>query len=136
MKATDWRIGNWFIAGGKDYLVTSVNWKTLSGIHYTQFKGAFPHGIAMLQGGESKSIKYKNVEPIPLSPSWLERAGFEKKNEFWVPKSNIFSYFKIRENRDNSFSLALKEGNKLIPFVHKLQNIFYELQDEELTFNL
>lgn len=94
----------------------------------------FAYGIREFQG-------------ITLSPSWLERAGFEfhkmeNKEKMMQNGWDDLSYhfIKLRSGKefqifsDGSCSYCETESGQ-IKFVHELQNIIYALTQTELKFN-
>lgn len=72
------------------------------------------------------------LNPIPLTPEWLERMGFEKFGnryglgdesiDFGIDQENSFFYWNQSEIPD----VQLK-------YVHQLQNLYFALTGEELT---
>ena len=85
--------------------------------------------------------KYNRLEPIPITPEWLERLGFERKykNEntiHWVKFSAKHLSFVITE----CSSLFGMEYNAYgadhcpqIFHIHQLQNLYHALTGQELT---
>lgn len=63
-----------------------------------------------------------NYNPIPLTEEWLFRAGYTE---------NDLSQGKIIYGAKGGFIITAL-SNKEIFFVHKLQNLHYELKDAEL----
>ena len=105
MKANELRIGNWFIE--KDEV--------------KQFDGDFYHLLG--------------CDPIPLSQNWLEKLGFEysefedlyQKDGFDVDiEDGVYCHFYLNEYGD---------WYKDIDYVHQLQNLYFALTGEELTYN-
>lgn len=74
-----------------------------------------------------------DINPIPITPEWLERLGFEKmppKNhweEYW-DKGILRLYI-----TDGKISPIAVIHSKKPKYVHQLQNLFYALTGEELT---
>jgi hypothetical protein len=66
--------------------------------------------------------------PIPLNEKWLLSFGFEKKGPKYI-KGNfaVFDYGHIY-----GFDVSLDLGCNF-KYVHKLQNLYYALEDKELT---
>jgi len=81
-------------------------------------------------------LKQKNsfYSPIPLTPEWLERLGFEydERMIWWVnKKAGLFNAIRTTDNKD--FIVAGSYGHsKPIRSVHELQNLFFALTGEEL----
>lgn len=68
-------------------------------------------------------------EPVPLSIKWLKKFGFKEV----MPKKGIAKAFVrngVRIEMSNSGNFYHK--GKIKPYVHKLQNLYFELRDEEL----
>jgi len=108
MKASELRIGNWFIEKGD----------------VKQFDGDFYHLLG--------------CEPIPLNTKWLEKFGFKKskvssqfdKEKLTIQVSNELERHKKGRVYFNSWAI-LEES---IKYVHQLQNLYFALTGEELTF--
>lgn len=87
---------------------------------------------------------YDYLYPIPLTPEWLERCGFEKKsNEMQVDgiemtfHINDSTYFSSCGGLNGSLAvLCLCRGNYFannLQYLHQLQNLYFALTGEELT---
>lgn len=93
--------------------------------------------VALSAGTYSVSCMMKELSGIPLTPDWLERAGFKPESQF----IGVYPRFRHKESRHHIY---LKDGKFLyrvpgvtlreIEFMHTLQNIFYSLTGTELTF--
>ena len=116
MKANELRIGNlvnyYMGAPMSENILTKVEWKDLKNIG----------------SGD------KNYEPIPLTPEWLERFGFEhyanewyKKGKFWISDTGIAGITKA-SGEDVNIETSTEH-------VHQLQNLYFALTGEELTLN-
>jgi hypothetical protein len=86
------------------------------------------------------------LEPIPISPEWLERLGFEERHPrpysykdaycigtlIWSErrlfKATLTSFVQLT---DNNF---MPSHEPLVMYVHQLQNVFYSLTGKELEF--
>ena len=117
MKASELRIGNWVYKPEAD-----------------ENTEMFAHGIAAFALAESirKSEQQAMYEPIPLTPEWLEKFGFENGVEF---QGGRLFY----ENEGITLE-APNAGNCLdfgLPckYVHQLQNLYFALTGNELTLN-
>lgn len=89
----------------------------------------------------SKLYVENNIEPITITPEILEKAGFIKSDdEFggWLSKEVIreqphtFLQLRIREDKngfyyDNTFITRIK-------YFHQLQNLYFAISGEELTY--
>ena len=106
MEKNELRIGNWVLCNG---LRTIVN-DTLM--------------ISILKN----DVQF-TVEPIPITPEILEKFGFEKTDQFTFSKSGI----KLTPIRDLYFraQFPIKAD---IKHLHQLQNLYFALTGEELTF--
>jgi hypothetical protein len=73
---------------------------------------------------------YSSIEPIPLMEEWILKFGFKQS----IPKTKIFSLgsFWIRHYGEE-IGIYETRNHKKIEYVHKLQNIYFELTDKELT---
>ena len=99
------------------------------------------------------TVPIDEIEPIPLTEEWLLKFGFEKYDwfdgcfikcnnkhlmiQFYEPKQEILIYFtKISKDKDGhkmngrDYLFKLKKY-----YVHKLQNLYFTLIDEELKYN-
>jgi len=111
MKNTELRIGNYVEIYGKvekvvDVMCDCVNTLNIEGAHY---------GL---------------VNPIPLTEGWLEKFGFEK-HEF----DNVYP----PQYRCKSRLIVVRDGcfvdygtSVQLKYVHKIQNLCFELTGEEL----
>ena len=112
MKANELRIGNWVMVFPVknpqqvcDVMFDSVNTESVFGQHY----------------GE--------VDPIRLTEDWLLGFGIEKMHDgnYWTKK------LCIRKDR-NEFYALYEQGRIYIQHVHQLQNLYFALTGEELTY--
>jgi hypothetical protein len=74
-------------------------------------------------------ISNKELEPIPLTEEWLLKFGFEKYDTYKYSK-NHFYFRKIGDEFQTEVGECLY---KTIDYVHQLQNLYFALNDEELT---
>lgn len=93
---------------------------------------------------DGRFLNKKCYEPIELSPSILERCGFEKIAEY--SERSFFHTYKIddfyishcRRDTDglkaNSFLHHTGKKDIVVSSLHHLQNIYHSLTGEELTF--
>lgn len=75
------------------------------------------------------------VEPIPLTPEILEKAGFKKrpngvyqKGSFVLQEAVGFGYWVIAQVDQVDGTVHLLQNE--LRYVHKMQNIFYDLGEE------
>jgi len=98
--------------------------------------------VGQMKPGDFGRVKYDDPEeseyhPIPLSPEWLERCGFEKREktedgEYW----GIFNFTLIYARHDEDgygWFLNGYHNDCHIEYVHQLQNLYFALTGEELT---
>lgn len=117
MKATDLRIGNLFqeIESKEIIMVIELS------IYNIGFSGSFKKGW--------------KAEPIELTEEWLLKMGFEKFDEY----SNFFLSEKYYNFKIHGGLNYVAWHNLMIydfepKYVHQLQNLYYALTGEELTF--
>ncbi len=93
-------------------IVTSINKKSITVNNHATIK-----------------IKSNNISPIPLTEEWLLRFGIEKMHDgnYWNKK------LCIRKDR-NEFYALYEQGRIYIQHVHQLQNLYFALTGEELTY--
>ena len=113
MKASELRIGNWIYLPSK-----SKKYQISSG-----------HDIEEIEGSD-------DARPIPLTPEWLERFGFERvlhdeRDWYNYPLGLINP---LNNYEDHGYMMA-GEFDLDIRYVHQLQNLFFALTGEELTIN-
>ena len=123
MKANELRIGNWIHnpVQGVDFKDCVI---ALSEINFED-------------GNKIKDDKYR-FQPIPLTPEWLERFGFDGYEESgYFEKRGFFFY--VGTCKDGSYYLEHPDSGHLvgqpIKHVHQLQNLYFALTGEELTLN-
>jgi hypothetical protein len=69
----------------------------------------------------------KDLEPIPLTEEWLLKFGFENN------RLGLFDCIKVVE--DIGFHIYFIQRHlKEVQYVHQLQNLYFALIGEELTF--
>jgi hypothetical protein len=122
------RIGNWL--QGKPFNAPRMG---ISSNGETQITG---EGIAAI---ERRLITNYSYSPIPLTPEWLERLGFEKdrhgKRGYWWHCK--FDYPLVQVGKF-AFGIYDYENPSTVMFighlehVHSLQNLFFALTGEEL----
>lgn len=85
--------------------------------------------------GLNMDVNEQDIQPIPLTPEWLERCGFEKVTK-GIGLSVLDGYVKI-SSLFTGMPLTLDiDGNRMplhgIKYLHQLQNLYFALTDEEL----
>jgi len=89
--------------------------------------------------GDNISIALQDLHPIPLTPEILEKCGFKKLNNAWVPIDySATDYFKwsftIWDNKDGTYRYNSAEFIPELKYLHQLQNLYYALTGEELIY--
>ena len=83
----------------------------------------------------------EGVEPIPLTPEILEKAGFEE----FPDSSGLYGYeaftkgncyVEISPTRGIGVSIGSMETAQSIKYLHQLQNLYFALTGEELNIKL
>lgn len=135
IKASDLRIGNKVISTTHNLLDATV-----SGIMPTS-------GIITLKEVSTYDTANK-LNPIPLTPEWLERCGFEffNKEGIYVRKIHaqgelmLFSTDSPVAQSNNfppgKFYYIFSGVAHFIEYLHQLQNLYHALTGEELIITL
>jgi hypothetical protein len=112
MKATGLRIGNYYY-----------------GCSRKQLEIVTGQTIAQRESGELPCMK-----PIPLTEEWLLKFGFKK--DTWTNNDLIIGHWWNNGSIliTDDFKLDGQEDMKPLQYLHQLQNLFYCLCGEELTF--
>jgi outer membrane protein assembly factor BamD (BamD/ComL family) len=106
IKANELRIGNWYDHNGRYEQVT-------------------PNTILEVWESERTWVK-----PIPLTTEILEKCGFEQQNGVmaWEKEDVVIAFSTL----GNFFRLYPRTNR--IKYLHQLQNLYFALTGEELTF--
>ena len=118
MKATELRIGNWVRI--KD-VPTTNEWQVES--------------IGNLQQVRGQLWSIEELEPITITKEWLTKLGFREWGDFWFHDDGHM----ITENAygcNGNYGYCINDEKviyKEVKFVHRLQNISFEMEDKELT---
>ena len=80
-------------------------------------------------------VEYEKIQPIPLTEEILLKFGFEKQHneddfDYWFKKGFCDD---ILWEHSEGFCHSLNYGGD-IKYVHQLQNLYFSLTGEELTF--
>jgi hypothetical protein len=88
-------------------------------------------GFTVQNDEETTWIEAEEFEPIPLTEEWLLKFGFKiwDRNKWSDLGMNIV----LLENGDNFLFLA-NQRHVNIFYVHQLQNLYFALTGEELTY--
>jgi len=110
MKANELRIGNLIMKDGEVFQSTE----------YTP--------LIMVRYGE-------RFDPIPLTEEWLLKFGFEKVKVIWF--LNHYGFCLWFDGNDWCVMYNAMKNNIVcyLKHVHQLQNLYFILTGEELTFN-
>lgn len=135
IKYTELRCGNKVHISGKEdpneRLVATVG-----EIHY--FGSTLECDFGEGEGEEDCDIDHEDLIPIQLSEEWLIRAGFDDTTMSYGKSGERFSLFgfAIRLSLDNGYVFDDVYDLHIIRIVsvHQLQNLYFALTGEELTF--
>jgi len=144
MKASELRIGN--VVYGEDgmlHLTTICLIKSILNHDECEWES--------IQAGSEGYIQLDNIvdiEPIPLTPEWLEKFGFTKQ----IGNGSLFFKdgfkYNIKANCVGIIVHCGKAGESQqhvcdsicnmisMPYVHQLQNLYFALTGEELAITL
>lgn len=115
VKSSELRIGNILKdSNGKEYAVSG-------------------HGIYSLTVIENGDLCANNFMPIPLSEEWLLKLGFEKSGSTYSKRELYFNMAVSNNNVIWKFTHTYPRQREIY-FVHQLQNLYFALAGEELTF--
>lgn len=123
MKASELRIGNW------------LNW--FSKYHCN---GYFDK---QLEIEDFTQTDLSSANPIPLTEEWLLNFGFTKDGESFIYGNGWlivdaptvhYSFDVWRHNENYPTTSDWSEIPNSIEYVHQLQNLYFALTNEELTF--
>ena len=121
MKATDLRIGNLVLR--KDLFDNKQKFKETIVCH-NAITACYPNN--------------DNFQPIPLTEEWLLKFGFEKQENNWkrICICNDWTY--LYWERLAGLEVSVNKHSIMLPHinsVHQLQNLYYALTNEELTYD-
>lgn len=117
MKASEIRIGNWVRGYNLIFELESINDKWVT--HPTELGRFF----------------IDDLEPIQLTEEWLLKFGFEKADEIYFIEFGVYS-MTIKEYEKAKYILNPETHFNYvdIEYVHQLQNLYFALTNEELTY--
>lgn len=97
--------------------------------NYILYKSPFGNReekIGQMKRGDFSSFDERLYNPIPLTPEWLERCGFE-----FAPSVGYYVY--ELPNKPQGID-SIKVGSGV--FLHQLQNLYFALTGEELQIKM
>lgn len=142
MKANELRIGNLLSVGNYDVKVVEIHHL---GVHVFDLE----------ETQDTWELFSDRIKPIPLTEEWLLKFGFKKypnlrdtfRQEYYdafqldIDEHTIISFsipigynHNIRCNYDKSYRSEEKKQSYRVKHVHQLQNLYFALTGEELTF--
>ena len=124
MKATELRIGNWFIDYEAEPEVT-IYWQVEQIVKPTYGTNL---GVTYRDGSSWTSLDI--LEPIPLTKEWLLKFGFR-----YITGWDDYEAF-IKDDVEITYNEIVKFKNYIdveLKYVHQLQNLYFALTDNELT---
>ena len=112
LKTSELRLGNYIQVEGK----------------ISKIDGIQPHWVWF---DNISSSNMDDIEPISLDEAWLIKMGFEKRGDtgqYFIGNQTI-------SINDNGYMFWLGDSGfgKLIKTVHQLQNIYFTMNETELT---
>lgn len=114
MKATEFRIGNYYFDGvsiSKVFVIDAGGINPFEGQFYKQYE--------------------ENSATIPIDKEWLLKFGFELYNESDNDKYFTKNGFNIAILDEEYYFTGVTDGKK-INHVHQLQNLYYTLTGHEI----
>jgi hypothetical protein len=126
MKANELRIGNYYMFA--DY----------NGIVYGQVKEIKHNQFGFLS--DYDGVNFEICRPIPITEEWVLKLGFEYHSfdKNYVIK-NKDGYCNSIKNNDGEwcYNNDISDANcyfiRELKYIHQLQNLYYALNEEELT---
>lgn len=135
--ASELRFGNWVDTTN----VEAHPWQT------GQIGQLLANSVGILRKGQSSfdGGTYDQIKPIPLTEEWLLKCGFELK------EATLNRLFVLEHTKDEILEVCFDGGVRLwngksnwaqhydslwrhIKYVHQLQNLYFALTGQELTF--
>ena len=140
MKANELRIGNWV-------QINNQEWPNLKGVKFKvtsiDCNALMLYSIRGIGNSNYNQYDY-NIEPIPLTEEWLLKFGFHKKDAEWYLhpcfELKIIVFNKGEFNGVMFYTRTIHTDftpiycTKHINHVHQLQNLYFALTGEELTY--
>jgi hypothetical protein len=117
------------------------NW-VKSGDHFFKIKGVNPDWAIFLHRGDDWCTDWMLIDPIPLTPEILEKAGFEKDGDYFFFQPMLENiHYRLIEFPEGNWIVSKGFINynhelRVIKYLHQLQNLYFALTGEELEINL
>jgi hypothetical protein len=133
MKANELRIGNWVMAYNSPVQIESIDKD--GGINYTSANDEWTVDYWFV-------YQIKEIDPIPLTPEILEKAGFSNPYNIgyhlYIDKENTegFGINFDDEGWDIGQNHEMFKFHSELKHLHQLQNLYYALTGEELQIEL
>ena len=113
------RIGNYVLIG-------SLVWTPIDGILSSQVFAC--NGVG---------INYIDIDPIPITPEWLERLGFETKTGYVIMGRIGLSPTTWIDIMNNGTAEVCGQWNESVAvspckYIHELQNLYHAITGNEL----
>lgn len=129
MKANELRTGNWVCVDNDSDLITVVDGITLDAVHLV---------------GNAVNNRYEQVFPIQLTEDWILNLGFEE-----TYNSNYTQRFDLMATMNHGYIFGINIDKKLntlsfrfwgkeigVKYVHEVQNLYFVLSGNELTYKV
>jgi hypothetical protein len=124
MKVSELRLGNYIYHNGEVVPVVQIErrYKTMYRLNDLDV---------------DERIIEDHFQPIPLTPEWLERCGWQLVDQgrgpyYWLEKQ---CWFHIHLPEDGTLYANFNNNAVHIKYLHQLQNLYFALTGEELTIN-
>ena len=127
LRANELRIGNIIDLGHRIGKIGHIGFNTIT--------------VFDLEETQDTLERLKRAKPIPLTEEWLVKLGFEYRGNLFIKEMDNqliaigkdLSYGLYRSFENYSIGSSFGNGRKL-HHVHQLQNLYFALTGEELTF--
>lgn len=136
MKAQELRIGNYiYDRGGK--IICIDHWETPTKVSEKRQETNIQKG---LYGKHPLTEYIEFAKPIPITEERLLNLGFDKVYgnkdsglKAYVLHTGVFNIEAIIENETEVFIRLENKPLRHIEYIHQLQNLYFDLKQEELT---
>jgi hypothetical protein len=133
IKANELMIGNRILV---DRVNDELPWETtVIGVEEFQVT------VAIIPRGGT-SVNPEEIHPIPITPEWLERCGFEYKEPHCIKRPLSIAKNFYRDGTWNYDGFVLRHKFEdcmqvlVIKYLHQLQNLYFALTGTEITIKL